>query len=176
MRNLRRFIDPSLETEKQTHAEIGYVPQRDITDSVDKTNAVPRDSFLTIMDRVSLRSRKIKKLKFTGDLAVSTLDDTATIDVSVDTTIYTTLTEDGDVGAASYSGQFLIEDSAITDSSVIQVWHVGTDERDDEPEMDGILCIPNPPGNGQLRVNWHAIPGPVAGSHAFRYLIAASAS
>lgn len=196
----QRLNDPAVGADIEFDRQLGYDAQRDVRQRGDDGERSRRFPGLEIIAGIARLSKTVRSVNFRGGLVNTGINgDTATVTIggAVTTAILkgdgkggfvaagagtdylsgsTTSALDIDLGPMPrYSGQFVIEDAAILDTSAVMVWHVGDDETDDEPELDGILAIPNAPTAGQVIVNWHAIPGPVVGSRAFRYLVASAA-
>lgn len=175
-----RFIDPTIQTDLQANEQLGYQPQRDLTRATEESARSVKPNLVTVSRGSRLLSRIISRFAFGDEFIVSANAETATVSINadalgIDTTQQTRVSIDVDLGPMPrYSGQFVLEDSAITDTSVVMIWHAGIGETDDEPELDGILCVPNDPASGRITVNWQAVPGPVSGPRAFRYLLAAA--
>jgi hypothetical protein len=173
---MRRLIDPQETVDRHVSETLGVRNQRNITGELDDAGRARKSRPVTV-NREGVPNGDVDTVDFVGaGVSVEVIGNVATVTIdpdAVDTTTQTKLVIDADLGPLpKYSGQFRIEDAAITDDAVILVYHVGKSEKDDEPEFDGIVCIPNQPSRGAVIVNWQAVPGPVSGSRSFRYMLA----
>lgn len=171
----RRLHDPVENASIDLDRTLGYQTQGDIGSSFKQQEQARRFLGLDIFFDAIKAGQAIRGLVFKGDGIDAVTKRGSLVEVEIGSIDPTPAFRSAIVDLCAQpqrSGSFELEDSDITDDSYVDIKHVGSDEDDDEPEMDGIQFYPNPPTSGRVRGSWQAIPGPASGSVTVRYLIA----